>query len=132
MIELSNVKLFDDLTLIKKEDQVIDLHNNYVCNTLKYDDNYKLLEVIFVSREETRSSKVLLVFKKVLIAKFNFLLVNSEDSSTLNTFYRGRFEKENQLFERTIDNEKYFYIEFEKGDFIELFAEEVYLEIITL
>jgi len=51
----------------------------------------------------------------------------AEDSCTLNSFYRGQFEVNGELFEYSPIGDRYYYIEFEKGDAFEILAQQVVL-----
>lgn len=59
------------------------------------------------------------------IVRLDLYLSRANDSSTLNNFYRGRFETSKGLAEYSQLNEAYFYLEFEQGDKFEVLAQEV-------
>ncbi|UYQ95584.1 hypothetical protein MKQ68_10770 [Chitinophaga horti] len=61
------------------------------------------------------------------VNKLNVFLEKTPDSSSLNSFYRGRFEQDGELLEFTDDGRGYYYLEFENGDSIELHASNVKL-----
>ena len=123
MIELTNVELFESLVGIESENNFIDLHNDYDCTSIQYSVETKLFELSF----HAENSKIVLQFKDAIITKFNLVPNRTEDSSTLNNFYRGRFIVNGELFEYSLSGEGYYYIEFEEGDMFEVLAREVFL-----
>jgi hypothetical protein len=70
--------------------------------------------------------KICITFKEATIARINFIHPTAEER-TLNNFYRGRYEKDQRLFESSELGEEYFYFEFENGDSFEVFSKEVVL-----
>ena len=58
---------------------------------------------------------------------FTFQFSCSQDASTLNAFYRGRFENDGRLLEYSKTDERYFYIDFQDEDKFEVFAKKVNL-----
>jgi len=123
MIELTNVELFKSLVGIESDNGFIDLHNDYACISVQYSLDKKLLEVSF----QAVNSNVVLQFKDAVINKFLLVPKRTEDSCTLNNFYRGRFEANGELFEYSPIGERYYYMEFEEGDAFEILAQQVFL-----
>lgn len=123
MVELTNVELFKSLVGIESDNGFIDLHNDYDCISIQYSVETKLFEISF----QATNSNVVLQFKDAVINKFNLVPKRTEDSCTLNSFYRGRFEVNGELFEYSPIGERYYYIEFEEGDAFEVLAQQVFL-----
>jgi hypothetical protein len=129
MIELTDVELFKDLTLIEQDGNTYDLHNDYDCIDLSYDKESESINIVFEkhSSKSLGNDKICLLFKNVTVAKFYLFFIRTEDTSTINSFYRGKFENDGELFERSSGGAGYFYIEFEKGDKFEFFSKKVLL-----
>jgi len=123
MVELTNIELFESLSSIESGSTIIDLHNSYYCTNIRYDSEEKLFELTF----QATNSSVVLKFEGAVISKLNLVPRRTEDSSTLNNFYRGRFVVNEEIFEYTSLGESFYYIEFEEGDVFEVFARKVFL-----
>ena len=123
MIDLTNIALFESLASIESGGTTIDLHNDYDCTDIRYDVEEKLFELTFQATDST----IVLKFEGASISKFNLVPKRTEDSSTLNNFYRGRFVVNEKIFEYSPSGEGYYYIEFEEGDAFEVFAGKVFL-----
>lgn len=126
MINLTDIELFKDLTCLQQEDRIFDLHNDYNCTSINYNLANRTTEIIFESIN-SKANKLCLLFEEASIAKFICFLNRSEDASTINSLYRGRFETSEGLSEYSASGDRYFYIEFEQGDIIEMFAQRVTL-----
>jgi hypothetical protein len=120
------MELFKDLTWLQQKNKVFDLHNDYNCVSINYDLARRITEIIFESIN-SKLNKLCLLFEESSIVKFIFFLNKSGDASTINSFYRGRFETSEGLAEYSASGGRYFYIEFEEGDIIEMFAQRVTL-----
>lgn len=68
-------------------------------------------------------------FVDVEISDISFLLCKEEDNETINILYRGRFEIDGVLFEKTSLNKVLFYIEFESGSKINVFCSKAFLSV---
>lgn len=128
MIDITGGELFKDLMCFQIQNKVIDLHNDYECESIKYRHEEKKLIFMF-NRQAFSNSKITLVFEGVSIQKCDLYLSRTADSGTLNVFYRGRFEVDGNLYEKSKSNQEYYYIEFENGDKFELFSTKVYFSI---
>jgi hypothetical protein len=128
MIELTDEMLFKDLTFIERNGNKYDLHNDYKCVIFDYNKENETLNIVFEARvSKSENLRVGLTFKEVTIAKFEMFFTRTEDTSTLNSFYRGRFEKDGKFFEYSATGARYFYIEFEQGDKIEFYSSRALL-----
>jgi hypothetical protein len=122
MTGFSKIELFKDLTILGKDDnKTYDLHNEYNCFAITYDSNLNTLLIAF-DPVNLSKAKICLSFEEVIIVKFALTLPNSKDSATINSFYRGRFEKNGELFEYSAKDQGYFYVEFENGSKFEFFS----------
>jgi hypothetical protein len=61
-----------------------------------------------------------LLFEDVTFS--NFKLIFKKEDSTVDSLYRGRFEKDGTLFEYLPTGEAYFYIDFVEGNAFEFFS----------
>ncbi|MDP4255367.1 MAG: hypothetical protein Q8938_15265 [Bacteroidota bacterium] len=129
MIELTDVELFKDLTFIEEGGENYDLHNEFECFSFMYDQESETVNMAFKERnsKSLESDKICIMFKGVSFCKFELSLIRSEDSATINNFYRGRFEMDGKLYEKSSEGASYFYIEFETGDKFEFFAKKAML-----
>lgn len=125
-MDLTNCELFKDFTTVSAENKFIDLHNDYNCKSISYDSVAKVLKLFFEPCNSTENN-LCLEFTEARIANFIFHLTCSQDASTLNAFYRGRFENEGVLLECSKSDERYFYIELQEEDKFEVFAKKVSL-----
>ena len=129
MIDITNSELFKDLTSLNYENQIIDLHNEYECLCFKYISSSESLEFVFESRDsEILKIYFIIIFEQVEIEVANFYFKRTESSSTINIFYRGRFELNGKLFEFDSLGKKYWYLEFETGDKLEIFSSKVFIK----
>jgi hypothetical protein len=127
-IELTNVELFKDLTTLEAVDTFFDLHNEYTCTNIDYKLLDKTLGFLFEpNKSNAAKNNLYLLFENATISNFNLYLNRTTDSSTLDSFYRGRYQLENALFEYAPSGEGYFYLEFIEGDAFECFAGKVSL-----
>jgi hypothetical protein len=122
MIDLTNTELFKDLTTIESKDKSFDLHNDYDCILIDYDVKKRVLIIDLKRNGREKGDKLRLQFENASIAKLELHSTESQDSGTISSFYRGRFEINGILSEYSSQGERYFYIEFEDGKKIELFA----------
>ncbi len=125
MTEVAELELFKDLTYITQDGKEYDLHNDYNCSNLNYDKESKSLSLLFEQVNNELSLKLCLIFKEVIIAKFNLLFSFSTDVKTVNNFYRGKFEENGQLIEFSSEGQGYFYLEFENGNKFEFFSKSM-------
>ena len=125
-MDLTNSELFKDLTAISEENQFFDLHNDYSCKAISYDSATKVLRAIFEPCK-SKTNNLCLEFTEARIAKLFFYFSCSQDASTISAFYRGRFEIEGELLEYLKSDERYFYIDFQEEDKLEVFAKKVSL-----
>ncbi len=122
MKELSDVEMFKSLLNLEMEGAYIDLHYDYDCLNVLYDFEEQYLKLFFAG-----DKSLILEFRDVVITKLNLQLQETSGRGTLNSFYRGRFEINGTLYEASEEGRRYFYLEFEGGDALELYANDVFL-----
>jgi hypothetical protein len=123
MIDLTKMELFENLLVFKTEKDVIDLHNDFKCQSIEYDREVRSIKFIF----KDKGNDLVLQFNDAVLNKVNLLFNRTVDSSILNNFYRGRFELDGKLFEYTEEGRGYYYLEFEEGDIFEIFSLKAFL-----
>lgn len=128
IIELTNVEILKDLTTVETGETFFDLHNDYCCTDIDYKSTSKTLRFTFESRiADAAKNKLYLLFENVTFSTFNLYLKRTTNSCTLDSFYRGRYQIGDTLFEYAPTGEGYFYLEFIEEDAFELFAGKVNL-----
>jgi hypothetical protein len=123
-IDLGVPELFADLLEIKVDGQFIDLHNNYTCIDISYKTNNKEVIVSFVADDLIATQVcglVQLIFSEAEIKELSFPLVEDK-GLCLDSFYRGRIEKDNILIDKTAEGKFLFYLDFYKGQSLEILA----------
>lgn len=130
MIDLTDSTLFQDLTYVEFSNGELgfDLHNDYNCITIDFNSKDNSIKFFFESnKKDIIDNHLFLFFKNAKIENFNLFFERTTDTSTINNFYRGKFERESIVLEYMETGERFFYIEFEEGDKFEIFAKEVFL-----
>lgn len=112
--------MFAPLLSFQIEGVDVDLHNEYDCRTVSLEKNALRLFFVHAGTNQT----VILLFEDVLLRLLTVDL--SKSDTTLDLFYRGRFEEEEQVLS-TYDQQgrSYFYISFANGNEIQLLARSV-------
>jgi hypothetical protein len=102
------------------------LHNDFDCTDINYKSLDKTISFLFQPRNSAPTNKELcLLFDDATIQNFNVNLKRTADSCTLDLFYRGRYEKDGNLFEISTQGEGVFYIDFLEGDSFIIFSKKV-------
>jgi hypothetical protein len=128
MINLTNTELFLDLNTVKYGESFFDLHNDYDCTAINYKLPDKTISFSFQPRiHESAKKELCLLFEEATIANLNVNLKRTPGSCTLDLFYRGRYEKDGNLFEITPNGEGVFYVDFWEGDSFIIFSKKVTL-----
>lgn len=118
--DLTPTPLFDGLLSFQIEGVEVDLHNEYDCRAVSLEKNTLRLSFIHVST----SQPIIILFKDALVCVLSF--DPSIPDSTLDLFYRGRFEEgENVLSTYDQQGRSYYYLSFNNGSEIQLLARSV-------
>jgi hypothetical protein len=126
MTDLTNSELFKDLVSFKMEGYDIDLHNDFRCVQLIYLNTQKKLTLIFENVKIIKiGKKICIIFDDVIIEKIDAQFNGAAPESSIELFYRGRFQVGDKLIDTNENNQNYFYLEFVKGLSMELFARYV-------
>lgn len=124
MINAKNIYFFKDLTQLKYQENYYDLHNDYDCTIIDFNGD----NLSFKLKKIKDKTIVILKFSNASITKINFFNEIGVDRLTINILYRGRFEKNGELLDISENNQSYFYMEFEEGQTIEFWAENIIIE----
>lgn len=124
-----DIDLFKDLSLLEINGKVFDLHNDYKCIEIDLKDD------LFKLRFKDLDNKKFVEFHffETRIAKYVFKINNRtepNDLSTVDTLYRGRFERLDQLFEFSENGASYWYLGFVGDLEIEFFCTKLELFIL--
>ena len=118
------IEIFKNLSQFEIDKVYYDFHNDFDCRKIFL----KSASLILLFRNITDSSYVSLKFEKVILERFDFLNFEELKILTIDNIYRGRFQRNNDLFEFDIDGRSYFYIEFYEGPKIELWSERIIID----
>lgn len=109
--------LFEGLLSFQIEGLEVDLHNEYDCRAISLEKNALRLSFVHTFMDQT----IILLFKDAVLCLLSFDL--SIPDSTLDLFYRGRFEEgENVLSTYDQQGRSYYYLSFDNGNEIQLLA----------
>ncbi len=110
-IDLSKYPLFENLTILNIEDKYIDIHNDYDFVNFEYCSTKKEIRLSFsmiINPLET----FCFYFNGVTISSINIHQFDSVNNFIVDIVYRGKFEIDGSLHEKSKKNEYYFYIDF--------------------
>jgi len=128
MIDLIKSPLFKDLTSIELNGNILDFHNDHIVTHIAYDIKSKTFTLtISPIYTGAKRDKYSISFGEVELVKLNLFSKRPKDNSTINNFYRGRFEIDGKAIEYSANGSSYFYLEFENGNQFEFFTREAKL-----
>lgn len=116
IIKAKEIELFKNLTQIELDNLFYDFHNDFDCIQVLFESNMLILLFKNIMKGDFVSFK----FDNATIESFDSLNFEELKNLTVDNIYRGRFQKNDQLFEFDINGKSYFYIEFYEGPSIEL------------
>lgn len=117
MEDLTERELFLSLDNVEVDGFNVDLHNDYKCESVNFDNETEVLTLLF-NGERT----ILLQFEQASIAKLKLVMTDVLELGTLDLCYRGRFLEKGVLKEKTAQGAYYYYISFWEGTMLEVFA----------
>lgn len=124
MINTREIELFENLSEFAFGGLRYDFHNDFYCMKISFERSFLML--LFKKIED--ESIVSLKFENTLLENFEFFSFEEMKSLTIDSIYRGRFQKDNELLEFNIDGKSYFYIEFYEGPRIELWCNSIVVD----
>ena len=116
IIKAKEIELFKNLSQIELDNLFYDFHNDFDCIQVLFESNMLILLFKNIMKGDFVSFK----FDNATIESFDSLNFEELKNLTVDNIYRGRFQKNDQLFEFDINGKSYFYIEFYEGPCIEL------------
>jgi hypothetical protein len=123
-IKILDIELFSSLIEFEIANSNIDLHNDYCCSKIQY--NEETLFLLFTTCSDAiEEREIKLTFHEVELYKVNLEFERTKELITIDNFYRGRFENEGNLLDLSSDGKGYIYIEFYEGHSIEFSAKEL-------
>jgi len=124
-IDISNLPLFEPILDIEIANQHFDLHNDFDCKEIKQLPDNKQLYFCFQSVSSSKN-QIIVLFDNAQIKKMKYSISDNSKSVTLSNFHRGKFQNSNnKLAEENKKGQKYYYLEFSEGQYIELFAKRL-------
>lgn len=128
-LNIADIKLFESLIDFDVEGQYVDLHNDYLCIKIEYEEEEGLLRLIFYNN--IHSNYIELRFECVFFSKQvvpNFEI--GKEGVRLDNMYRGRFEIKQKLYELTDSFCGYIYIDFLNGTNLEFYAKTLSIDLL--
>ena len=119
-----NIELFKNLSEYDLGGEYFDFHNEFNCIKITFENN---LLTLFFEKIEDRLL-ILMKFDNVVLEKVEFDHFSEMQNLTIDTLYRGRFEKEGKLFEFSNTGKSYFYLEFYKGGKMEFWCDDILVD----
>ena len=126
IIELTNNLLLENISFLKYENSSLDIHNDYNFKELSFEQNR--MKISF--NEISNNFKIIeFVFENIEVVKLKMIQFEVPDSITLDNFYRGKTELNENILEEDSSKRKYFYLDFLEDIQIELWCSRLYLQI---
>lgn len=119
----TEIKLFEDLSYFDYEQNSFDLHNDFDCKKIQFEDNV----IILIFKKINTNVFIFLKFQNTNITHFNFNFKINE-ALTVDNLYRGKLEVDGNLKEFN-NNKGYFYLEFYNEQKIEFWSDLILFEI---
>lgn len=122
---ITEIGLFESLIEFEFSGTYVDLHNEYDCVKILFFEN----SLTFHFKKIDSEFKLKLIFTQIEFCKLNMCFEKTDDFPTIDLLYRGRYEKENKLFD-IIGDKGYIYVEFCEDWAFEFFSYELLIEIV--
>ncbi|MEB3802170.1 hypothetical protein INQ45_14205 [Flavobacterium columnare] len=118
----SQVELFKDLSYFDYDQNSFDLHNDFDCKKIQFENN----ELTLVFKKNEDNFFLFFKFQNTNLTIFNFTF-NINEALTIDNLYRGKSEVDGYLKE--LDNNRgYFYLEFYDEQKIEFWSDLIFVE----
>jgi hypothetical protein len=122
-IYLNKIELFQNISQLDFDEMHYDLHNEFDCVKVKFQNNV----LVLVFQNIVSKFLISLNFQNTILTFCEFEFVHISKTLTIDNLYRGKFENEGKLIE--FENERgYFYLEFYEGQKIEFWSESIVVE----
>jgi hypothetical protein len=122
-IKSDKIELFQNLSQLEFDNRSFDLHNDFDCLKVKFQNNV----LILVFQNIENDFLILISFQKTMFTFFEFDFTETFKTLTIDNLYRGKYEVDGMLIEFNNDR-GYFYLEFYEGQKIEFWSESIDIE----
>lgn len=123
-IDITNTPLFEQLLEYETDGLYFDLHNDYECKKIS-NKNSSNIEFVFKPIIQTKET-IRLTFHSAVVVESTYVINDLQKTVTLDNFHRGRILQENkELVDKTLTDEKCYYLEFYEGQTIQILAQKV-------
>jgi len=119
-------ELFKDLIEIEVNGYCVDLHNDYDCMKLKFNQNELLMSFTSI-RDNSKYPVVMLKFKAVELKKLQIDFGIESQNKTIDRLYRCRFLQGEELIEYSKEGKSFYVLEFCEGYAVAFFSDELLL-----
>ena len=122
-ITITEFEFFKSLMEFDNAGKSFDLHNNFTCTRIQFEENTICLHFT----ETSSGNKLIVTLTEIEIVKFDFSLADIEKYLTIDLFYRGRYVQDDVLLD--VKNDKgYIFLEFYEDVAFEFFAKKLLIE----
>lgn len=122
-IKSDKIELFQDLSQIDFDSSNFDLHNDFDCSKVMFQNNI----LILVFQNIINKFLISISFQKTTVTFFEFDFTGAMKNLTIDNLYRGKYEIDGTLIEFK-NNRGYYYLEFYEGQKIEFWSESISIE----
>jgi hypothetical protein len=125
MVVATSIELIKNLVDLEYGGQKFDLHNDYECARILFENKTLLLLMKRVESNESLS----LFFFEVNLTSVDFFNETKVENLTLDTLYRGRCLVDTELIDQSLDGKGFFYVEFYEGQKMEFWSKGFSVEL---
>jgi hypothetical protein len=125
MVVATSIELIKNLVDLEYGGQKFDLHNDYECARILFENKTLLLLMKKVESNESLS----LFFFEVNLTSVDFFNETKVENLTLDTLYRGRCLVDTELIDQSLDGKGFFYVEFYEGQKMEFWSKGFSVEL---
>lgn len=118
IIDVKKIELFKNISQIQYNETFYDFHNDFICLKIILKDEILFILFRHLYTKELQSFN----FVDVEISNFDYFNSKNVENLTIDNIYRGRTEKNGELYEFSKTNKGYFYLEFYEGQKLEFFS----------
>ena len=123
-INITHSPLFENLAFLQLDDFYMDAHNDFHFSQFQFEQQTQRLTITFRSLNESPSI-VEYVLEEVEFIECSITQFQQHTQIILDNLYRGRFESNNILLEKSENGKVCFYIDFIENILIELLTSKV-------
>lgn len=123
MLDLTNAPLFDSLLSFTLDGQTVDLHNEFICVSIIYNEENNVVELLFNKHNEQQM--ILAQFLNASVSKISINIKDFEYANVLDLFYRGRFLSGDELVDHSKEKGCFFYLGFVNENYFQIFSHKL-------